>query len=215
MSRAGTSTATPNRQSKSSVAIVSSATKHQTLDTDSASDHEPPVGPRSRKKRKVEVNGRAVAQHVTYTSAAKLKTMRVSPPTKIEDMESESESDVGPAEQAPVQPILPRPVFGPKSVQDKAMWKRQSIGSLQSPQNNAASSSKSLPPSRTPNAATSSKIKLKVPPASAKAQPSIVNKRKRESSLSEDDEKEEPSDTESGTAANSPRPSRFRPVMQR
>ncbi|KAG8992881.1 DNA polymerase epsilon catalytic subunit, partial [Tulasnella sp. 427] len=136
--RSRLSTVTPKHKTKSSVTF--SPVKERSfieIDSDedqSKSDDEPVVGPSSRKRRKVEVNGRAVAQHVTYTSTAKMKGKQVVKGRKRGGTDSESEQDeepVPPTKQK-VQRSAP-PIFGPKSAQDRAKWKRQSVGSLQSP----------------------------------------------------------------------------------
>ncbi|KAG9043538.1 hypothetical protein FS837_009413 [Tulasnella sp. UAMH 9824] len=167
--------------------------------SESESDDEPLVGQSSRKKRKVEVNGRAVAQHVTYTSSAKSKGKQ---PAKVANDETETETDDIPlVPTKALDPLRSRPIFGPKSVQDKALWKRQSVGSLESP-----SRTVSKPPVKKPDPpkATTSKttplpkIKLKVAANSREAS----NKRKREVD-SEDDEKEESEEDALRTVATS------------
>lgn len=173
------------------------------------SDDEPLVGSSSRKRRKVEINGRAVAQHVTYTSDAKSKGKQSAKVTSEEDSESDEKDE--PPNVSAKSPAYsrPRPIFGPKSAQDKAQWKRQSVGSLlESPRPVSRSPTKKSEPPKTALKTTPlTKVKLKVASSTSiemvRGQ-ETGNKRKRDASSSEDDEKEESSDDAGRTAAANP-----------
>lgn len=172
------------------------------------SDDEPLVGSSSRKRRKVEINGRAVAQHVTYTSDAKSKGKQSAKVTSEEDSESDELDEQPDVSAKSPASSRPRPIFGPKSAQDKAQWKRQSVGSLESPRPVPRSPAKKpVPPKTALKTTPLAKVKLKVVSSTSIGMvrgQETGNKRKRDASSSEDDEKEESSDDAERTVADNP-----------